>query len=186
MQVVLPLDSNTWFGPSFSEYPKSPGLASPPGLGGKNARGVLLAARGEVTVGYPLHRLLHSAPLVRLNHHPCCGVLPPLQPSVDREMIAPSQAEACPLYGTCPSSVCCGLKLYCHAGYPSCTRTGCAAGAIMGRRVPLPRSGIDWPQMKGVGLMLSLLDARGNPSDPTKFGAGPFRIHVHSMELVRF
>jgi hypothetical protein len=55
----------------------------------------------------------------------------------------------------------------------------------MGRRVPLPRSGIDWPQMRGVGLMLSLLDARGGPSDPTKFGAGPFRIHVHAMELVQ-
>ena len=55
----------------------------------------------------------------------------------------------------------------------------------MGRRVPLaPGQKIPWGEMRGVGLVLSLLDVYGQPSDPRKFREGPFRIAVHDIELI--
>ena len=58
-------------------------------------------------------------------------------------------------------------------------------GSIMGRRVSLPSGRqIPWAEMRGVSIILSLLDVYGKSSDPRKFHEGPFQIEIHDMEIV--
>ena len=40
-----------------------------------------------------------------------------------------------------------------------------------------------WSQLRGIGVMISSLDVYGNPA-PHFRGPGPFKITVHSMELL--